>query len=105
MSASGLVSLEGLADEFERKRGKPISREFVLDVMGREPGFRMLDESSGWFWFPTPRNRLENTIKKFFAINSRLHVSEVRQQIKRMRRLNGFAPPKKGTSRVCALST
>ena len=95
MSASGLVSLEGLSDEFERLCRKPVSREFVGDVVSRESGFRMLDESSGWFWFPTPRNRLENTIKKFFAVAARLHVSEVRQQLKRMRRLNGFAPPQK----------
>ena len=95
MSASGIVNFERVADENEREATTPVSTEFVREVVSTEEYFELLDENVGWFWFPTARNRLINTLKKVFSVADRVHVSEVRLAIQRVRRFNGFAPPQR----------
>ena len=95
MSSSGVVTFERVADEVEEAVRTRVPPDFVREVVGVEEGFKILDDSAGWFWLPTGRNRLTNTLRKIFAITDRAHVSEVRLAIQRVRRLNGFAPPQR----------
>jgi hypothetical protein len=95
MSADGVVTFDRVADLIERETYKNVLPEFVRQIVATEDGFELLDQDAGWFWFPTSRNRLINTLRKLFAVADRIHVSEVRLAIQRFRRLNGFAPPQR----------
>ena len=95
VSTNGIVTFDRVADNVERETNKRVLPDFVRQIVITEDGFELLDENSGWFWFPTSRNRLINTLRKFFSVADRIHVSEVRLAIQRVRRLNGFAPPQR----------
>ncbi len=76
--------------------------EFELELTSHEvkvalegiPGIKWLDDERQWFTIlDTKRNRLNNVVRKVVSVAQRLTVAELRAAIKRVHRLDGFAPP------------
>jgi hypothetical protein len=66
------------------------------------PGFRWLDESSGWFWIANmPRNALLTQIRKILSASPTIDVSELRTGVGRHHRRKGFAPPRRVLLELC----
>jgi len=66
------------------------------------PGFKWLDESSGWFWIAnTPRNSLLTQIRKILAASPCIDVGELRTGVGRHHRKKGFAPPRRVLLELC----
>jgi hypothetical protein len=76
----------------------PVTRKLLPIV----PGFRWLDESSGWFWITnTPRNSLLTQIRKILAATPCIDVGELRTGVGRHHRKKGFAPPRRVLLELC----
>jgi hypothetical protein len=66
------------------------------------PGFKWLDQSSGWFWIAElPRNSLLTPIRKILAVSPSIDVGELRAGVARPHRRKGFAPPRRVLIEVC----
>jgi hypothetical protein len=76
--------------------------EVVKDALMTQPGFRWLDEQTGWFWLADiPRNRVLNKIDKVLAIAPRVDLGALRAGIARHYRMEGFAPPTRVLRALC----
>jgi len=66
------------------------------------PGFKWLDQGSGWFWIADlPRNSLLTPIRKILAVSPSIDVGELRAGVARPHRRKGFAPPRRVLLEVC----
>jgi hypothetical protein len=66
------------------------------------PGFKWLDQGSGWFWIADlPRNSLLTPIRKILAVSPTIDVRELRAGVARPHRRKGFAPPRRVLLEVC----
>ncbi len=75
---------------------------FTQKLLPFLPGFKWLDESSGWFWIEnTPRNSLLTQIRKILAASPCIDVSELRTGVGRHHRKKGFAPPRRVLLELC----
>lgn len=67
------------------------------------PGFRWLDEPSGWFWITNvPRNALLTQIYKILVVAPTIDVGELRTGTGRHHRRKGFAPPRRVLLELCS---
>lgn len=77
---------------------RPLAREVLVDL----PGFKWLDEPSGWFWIVNvPRNALVTQIRKVLAASPNIDVGELRTGVSRHHRRKGFAPPRRVLLELC----
>jgi hypothetical protein len=75
---------------------------FTRKLLSFSPGFKWLDEASGWFWIENvPRNPLLSQIRKILAACSRIDVGELRTGVGRHHRKKGFAPPRRVLLELC----
>jgi hypothetical protein len=88
----GVATIEDIAAQVSEHAHREISSKFVVTVLCAQPGFRWLDEPSGWFWLKsTTRNALLNHTQKVIAVAPKIHVSELRAGVSRHHRREGFA--------------
>jgi hypothetical protein len=96
MSHWGVATVEGVA------AAANAAVSLTHKLLPTLPGFRWLDESSGWFWIQnTPRNSLLTQIRKILAASPRIDVGELRTGVGRHHRKKGFAPPRRVLLEVC----
>lgn len=82
--------------------GESVDENLVAEVIRMQTDFEWLDEESGWFWLASvPRNRLINQVEKIMSVAPRIHISELRDGVRRHHRMKGFAPPKRVLSEMC----
>ncbi len=92
----GVANVEDLAAATDTT--SPIVRQLLPFV----PGFKWLDESSGWFWIPdVPRNSLLTPIRKILAVSPTIDIGELRAGVGRPHRRKGFAPPRRVLLELC----
>jgi hypothetical protein len=71
-----------------------VHQESYRERLGLQPGFRWLDETSGWFWFSNPyRNPLVNRVMKLLSVANPVRASALRVGILRDRRMRGVSVP------------
>jgi hypothetical protein len=74
----------------------------VRQLLPFVPGFKWLDEPSGWFWIPdVPRNSLLTPIRKILAVSPSIDIGELRAGVGRPHRRKGFAPPRRVLLELC----
>jgi hypothetical protein len=72
------------------------------EVLGNHEGLQWLDSEGRWFWVSSvQRNRLLNQIRKIVSVAPRVHVSELREGVRRHPRMQGFAPPRVVLLELC----
>ena len=98
----GCSTLEDVAAETAGERKIAVTADNVRDVLITQPGFRWLDEGSGWFWLDdVPRNRLLNKIDKILAAAKRVDLAALRAGVARHYRMEGFSPPIRILRELC----
>ena len=66
----------------------------VTTILDQNPDVRWLNQEREWFTIiETKRNRLSNIVRKVLSVAQKISISELRGAIKRVHRLDGFAPP------------
>ncbi len=95
ISKQGVASYKALAFQSRLRTRKEPRPETIRTLVGDQEGFVELDPVGGWFCFYTKRNRLVNLLRKIFAVSSVLHVARLRRALKKIHRLEGFAPSEK----------
>jgi hypothetical protein len=89
VSAFGCAHLDRVALELDTKLDESCLRRFVQTC----DGLRWLDQERHWFTADeAKRNRLANVVRKVLSVSPVISVSELRRGIKRVHRLQGFAP-------------
>jgi hypothetical protein len=92
----GVTSIEDIAAATD------ITVSFAVKVVTTIPGFKWLDESSGWFWIENvPRNSLMTQIRKILAVSSSISIGELSTGVGRSHRRKGFAPPRRVLLEFC----
>ena len=75
---------------------------FIRKVLIVLPGFKWLDEATGWFWIvDVTRNALLTQIRKVLAVSLSIAVGELRTGVGRHHRRKGFAPPRRVLLELC----
>ena len=78
-----------------------ISSEALLRLLPTVPYFAWLDQATGWFWLHSKKNRIVNPIRKVLAVSEQIEVAELRTQIARHHRMQGYAPPRRVLLELC----
>ena len=74
-------------------------------VLESSKDFSWLDQERGWFWIKsTKRNRVLNLIRKILSVSSKVHISDLREGIRRPHRMSGYSPPRKALIELCRQS-
>ena len=85
--------------------GHPVSDDVIIELLSSDDGFELLDSEDGWFWYRhaefSSRNRLVNTIKRALAASPQLRLGELRDAVRRIHRMAGFAPPTAVLRELC----
>jgi hypothetical protein len=101
VSAFGCGHIEHILNDLEgpeRTRNRD-----VVTVLSLVPDIRWLDHDREWFTIRgTKRNRLSNVVRKILSVAPKISVSELRGAIKRVHRLDGFAPPTEVLRAFCS---
>jgi hypothetical protein len=98
----GAGRIEDLYASVTQEAGAPVEGGFIEGVLTREPGFRWLDQATGWFWnADVPRNRLLNQIEKVLSVADAISVTELRTAVARNYRMEGQAPPHRVLAELC----
>jgi len=104
----GCGSIVGIASDIfssfssgHGENGEKIIRT-VLDASG---DFTWLDESQSWFCYPrSPRNRLNNRVRKILSVSPSIDVGELRSGIRKDPRMDGFVPSRKILLQYCEVA-
>lgn len=100
--ARGATSHWGMATVEDVAAAAGATITLAQNILSLLPGFRWLDESSGWFWIAnTPRNSLLTQIRKILAASTSIDVGELRTGVGRHHRKKGFAPPRRVLLELC----
>ena len=98
----GCSTIDEVAAEADSSQKHVVTPELVRDVMVTQPGFRWLDQDSGWFWLKDmPRNRLLNKVDKILATSPQIDLAALREGIARHYRMDGFSPPTRVLRTLC----
>ena len=93
VSACGCGHIEHVINDLEAGSEQICNRD-VVTVLSHLSDIRWLDHNGEWFTIiGTKRNRLSNVVRKVLSVAPKISVSELRGAIKRVHRLDGFAPP------------
>jgi hypothetical protein len=77
----------------------------VVQILKMSADFYWLDKPSGWFTLSSvPRNRLINQVEKILSVTPRVHITELRDGVRRHHRMKGVAPPRRVLSELCRLT-
>lgn len=101
VSSQGVTSIGYVTQLANSELNRRFPEKIVFAVVRLIPGFVLLDQENGWFWFPNTRNRLLNILHKFFAVAEQADVSEIRLAVQKVRRLKGFCPPRRVLLGLC----
>jgi hypothetical protein len=94
VSAFGCGHIEHILADLEAGHEKAFGNLDVATVLNQLPGVRWLDQHQEWFTIlETKRNRLSNVVRKVLSVTRKISISELRGALKRVHRLEGFAPP------------
>ena len=94
VSAFGCGHIEHILSDLEMEPGRAIDTHQVAYILNRNPDVRWLNQEHEWFSIvEAKRNRLGNVVRKVLSVAPRISLSELRSAIKRVHRLDGFAPP------------
>jgi hypothetical protein len=100
--ARGAVSHWGVTTVDDIAAACNVARGLAQEVLMALPGFKWLDESTGWFWIKNvPRNSLLTQIRKVLAASPSINVGELRTGVGRHHRRKGFAPPRRVLLALC----
>jgi hypothetical protein len=89
-------------EEAAAKVAPSVKPELVAQILASSAGFAWLDETGGWFWLTTRRNRLLNHVRKALAVAAQgLAVAALRDAVRRHYRWQGVAPPRRVLLEVC----
>jgi DNA-directed RNA polymerase alpha subunit len=95
----GCAHLDRLALELDTQLDETCLRRFVHAYTG----IRWLDQQKYWFTAnDAKRNRLANIVRKVLCVSPSIRISELRRGIKRVHRLQGFAPATAILQEFCA---
>ena len=105
VSARGCGNIRELAEMLAETIGHPVSDDVIIELLSSDDGFELLDSEDGWFWYRhaefSSRNRLVNTIKRALAASPQLRLGELRDAVRRIHRMAGFAPPTAVLRELC----
>ena len=94
VSAFGCGHIEHIVSDLETGHEQAVDALGVTDVLDRNPDLRWLNQGREWFTIvETKRNRLSNIVRKVLSVTPTISLAELRGAIKRVHRLDGFAPP------------
>jgi hypothetical protein len=98
----GAGRIEDVCAIVTHEADRVIDSRLVDDVLTRDPGFRWLDQTTGWFWnAEVPRNRLLNQIEKVLSVADSISIAELRTAVARNYRMEGQAPPRRVLAELC----
>ena len=101
VSAQGCCHVEHILDDLGVEQ--PVSSADVKALLSLLPEVKWLDVDREWFTIcDAPRNRLSNVIRKVMSVTPKISVTELRSAIKRVHRLDGFAPPSEILKTFCS---
>jgi hypothetical protein len=102
VSAFGCGHIEHILSDLETEPGRTIEAHQVTNILNRNPDIRWLNQEHEWFTIvETKRNRLSNIVRKVLSVAPKISLSELRSAIKRVHRLDGFAPPSEILKSFC----
>ena len=94
VSAFGCGHIEHILSDLDAGPERTIDALQVTTILDRNPDVRWLNQEREWFTIvETKRNRLSNIVRKVFSVAPKISISELRGAIKRVHRLDSFAPP------------
>jgi hypothetical protein len=98
----GCSTVEDICAQLNSEGSAEIPPSAVKEALMTQPGFRWLDEHTGWFWLADiPRNRVLSKIDKILAAAPSVDLSALRAGIARHYRMEGFAPPTRVLRALC----
>jgi hypothetical protein len=99
VSKFGCAHLDRLGVELKTKISEECLRSFAEECSG----VRWLDQQRQWFTADdAKRNRLSNVVRKVLCVAPSIAISELRRGVKRVHRLQGFAPGTPILRQFCA---
>ena len=94
VSAFGCGHIEHILSDLDAGPERTIDALQVTTILDRNPDVRWLNQEREWFTIvETKRNRLSNIVRKVLSVARKISISELRGAIKRVHRLDSFAPP------------
>lgn len=102
--SSGATTLEALREALSVRDGLEIPPDELVALLPHLPGFEWLDRDLGWFWVTgrnVGRSRFFNLLRKALSVAGRLSLDEVRNALRRSRRLVGPFPPASVLRKMC----
>jgi hypothetical protein len=94
VSAFGCGHIEHILADLEAGSAEALRSLDVVSVLNHLPDVRWLNHSREWFTIiDTRRNRLSNVVRKVLSVARKISIAELRGALKRVHRLEGFAPP------------
>ena len=94
VSAFGCGHIEHILSDLDAGSERTIDALQVTIILDQNPDVRWLNQEREWFTIvETKRNRLSNIVRKVLSVAQEISISELRGAIKRVHRLDGFAPP------------
>jgi hypothetical protein len=101
--AFGCGHIEHILADLETEPGRTIEAHQVANILNRNPEIRWLNQEHEWFTIvEAKRNRLSNIVRKVLSVAPKISHLELRGAIKRVHRLDGFAPPSEILKAFCA---
>ena len=94
VSAFGCGHIEHILSDLDAGSERTIDALQVTIILDQNPDVRWLNQEREWFTIvETKRNRLSNIVRKVLSVAQEISISELRGAVKRVHRLDGFAPP------------
>ena len=88
----GITNVTEIIEQVFQKTGRTLTDKYIISILSLYRDFHWLDESKGWFWIKTKRNRLFNVIKKILSVCESINIHELRAGIGRFHRMDGIVP-------------
>ncbi|HEY5555776.1 MAG TPA: DNA-directed RNA polymerase subunit alpha C-terminal domain-containing protein [Acetobacterium sp.] len=92
ISRYGITNVAEIIEQVFQKTGRTLTDKYVISILLLYKDFHWLDESKGWFWITTKRNRVLNIIKKILSVCESINIHELRAGIGKSYRMGCFIP-------------
>jgi hypothetical protein len=103
VSGFGCGHIDHIIGDLDIPSNGQSTRNTIVKLLSAKPGIRWLDDEKEWFTIDdAKRNRLSNVIRKVLCVCREIRLSELRTAIKRVHRLEGFAPPREVLGEFCS---
>jgi len=101
----GVGTISDISRCIEDEIKYPIPDSLTTLVLESSKNFSWLDQERGWFWIKgTKRNRVLNLTRKILSVSNKVHISDLREGIRRPHRMSGYSPPRKALIELCRQS-